>query len=116
VSQRTVRMERDLWIVLQSVSPQQAAALIADKREAINDPQFQAIYLDHDAAFDWSPDDPRLYALADRSRRWLTERHRSGDGQKPDPVIAELLAGSAGASSPAWQRLSEIAGEPPANP
>jgi DNA-binding transcriptional MerR regulator len=60
VSQRTVQMERDLWIVLQSVSPQQAAALIADKREAINDPEFQAIYLDHDAAFDWSPEDPRL--------------------------------------------------------
>lgn len=34
VSQRTVQMERDLWILLQSASPKQAAIWIADKREA----------------------------------------------------------------------------------
>lgn len=114
VSQRTVRMERDLWILLQSVAPVEAAGWIADKLDAIGDPEFRAIYLDYDAAFDWSPDDPRLYALAGRSQRWITSRHgRSEGGQLPaqDPAIARLVTTSAGASSPAWDRLAEMAKE-----
>jgi DNA-binding transcriptional MerR regulator len=112
VSQRTVQMERDVWILLQSVSPDQAAIWIADKRDAIRDPEFRALYLEYDAAFDWSPDDPRLYPLADRTARWLASRPgRSHGAQRPvqDPAIAQLVATSAGASSPAWDRLAEIA-------
>jgi len=61
VSQRNVQMERDIWILLQSVSPEEAAVWIADKRVAMEDPEFRRIYLEYDAAFDGSPDDPRLY-------------------------------------------------------
>ena len=50
VSRRTVDMERDLWILIQSVSPRQAAVWIADKRDAMDDPEFRAIYLDYDAS------------------------------------------------------------------
>src|SRR5664279_4305304 len=86
VSQRTVEMERDVWILGQSVSPKEAASWIADKRDAIDDPEFLAIYLEYDAAFDWSPDDPRLPALADRTQRWLTTRHGRGAARPiPDP-------------------------------
>ena len=114
VSQRTVQMERDIWILVQSVSPKEAAIWIADKRDAIDDPEFRAIYLEYDAAFDWSPDDPRLHALADRAQRWIANRHgRLKGGEQPvqDPAIAQLVATSAGASSPAWDRLTEIAQE-----
>jgi len=99
---------------LQSVSPSQAAVWIADKLDAIGDPEFGAIYLEYDAAFDWSPDDPRLYALADRAERWIASRHSGFEGgQAPatDPAIARLVATSAGSSSPAWDRLTEIAWE-----
>ena len=112
VSQRMVQMERDGWILLQSVSPEEAAIWIADKRDAIGDPEFRAIYLDYDAAFDWSPDDPRLHALADRMQRWLANRHRRPeDAEWPvqNPAVAQLVATSVGASSPAWGRLTEIA-------
>jgi DNA-binding transcriptional MerR regulator len=112
VSQRTVRMERDGWILMQSVSPKQAATWLADKRDAIGDPEFQAIYLEYDVAFDWSPDDRRLNALAVRSARWLAKRHDSlkgGEQSVQDPAIAQLVATSAGASSPAWDRLTQIA-------
>jgi DNA-binding transcriptional MerR regulator len=112
VSQRTVQMERDGWILLQSVAPNQAAIWIADKRDALADPEFRAIYLDYDAAFDWSPDDPGLYPLAERTQRWLANRHASlSSGESPvlDPAIAQLVATSAGVSSPAWNRLAEIA-------
>jgi DNA-binding transcriptional MerR regulator len=112
VSQRTVQMERDIWILLQSVSPKEAAIWIADKREAIGDPEFCALYLEHDAAFDWSPDDPRLPALADRTRRWMVNRYgglERGAWPVQDPAIAQLVATSVGASSPAWDRLAELA-------
>lgn len=105
-------MERDGWILLQSVSPKEAAVWIADKRDAINDPEFCAIYLESDAAFGWSPDDPRLDALADRAQRWLAKRHGSFEGATrpvPAPAIVQLISTSVDASAPAWGRLSEIA-------
>jgi DNA-binding transcriptional MerR regulator len=114
VSQRGVRMERDVWILMQSASPEQAAIWIADKRDAIGDPEFQAIYLAYDAAFDWSPDDPRLEALAERSGRWLAGRRRGSKAGAPpvlDARIATLAGTGAGISSPAWTRLAEIAVE-----
>jgi DNA-binding transcriptional MerR regulator len=112
VSRRTVQMERDIWILMQSVSPNEAAIWLADKRAAIGDPEFCAIYLAYDAAFDWSPEDERLYALADRAQRWLANRHGSSDGAaKPvlDPAIAQLVTTPVDVSSPAWDRLIEIA-------
>lgn len=112
VSQRTVQLERDLWILVQAVSPKEAAILIDDKRKAINDPEFRSIYLEYDAAFDWSPDDPRLHALADRSKRWITNQpSRSKRSEIPvlDPTIVQLVATSFGGMSPSWDRLNELA-------
>jgi DNA-binding transcriptional MerR regulator len=114
VSRRGVQIERDGWILLQSASPKAAAIWFADKVDAIDDPEFVAIYLEYDAAFDWPVDDPRLDALAARSERWVVKR---GDGlaggRQPaaDPGIVQLIATSTGSSSPAWDRLKEIAGE-----
>ena len=114
VSQRGVQMERDGWILLQSASPKAAAIWFADKLHAIDDPEFVAIYLEYDAAFDRSPDDPRLYALVDRAQRWIAgqpSRLKRGEGSIPDPTIAKLVATSVGMSSPAWDRLTEIGKE-----
>jgi len=114
VSQRTVQMERDLWILMQSVSPEQAAVWIADKRDAIGDPEFCAIYLEYDTAFDWSPDDPRLPALADRTERWMASWYGRSEGKPQsvqDPAIARLVTAPAGVSSPAWDRLTELTRE-----
>ncbi|MEU7767678.1 MerR family transcriptional regulator [Nocardia sp. NPDC049190] len=110
VGDRAVRMERDIWILLQSVAPKQAADWVADKLDAIDDPEFEAIYLDYDAAFDWSPDDPRLMELADRTRRWLASR-RTGAGRTTpalDPKLVGLVNESVGITSPSWERLAQI--------
>jgi DNA-binding transcriptional MerR regulator len=112
VSQRAVRMERDGWILMQSISPKDAAVWIADKLDALGDPEFRAIYLEYDAAFDWSPDDPRLHPLVERTERWLADRPgRSGGDQRSvhDPAVAQLVAASASGLSPAWDRFAEIA-------
>ena len=114
VSQRSVQMERDGWILLQSASPKAAAIWFADKVDAIEDPEFVAIYLEYDAAFDWSVDDPRLDALAARAERWMVRQGNgpaSGSQPAADPAIAQLIATSTGSSSPAWDRLKEIAME-----
>jgi DNA-binding transcriptional MerR regulator len=114
VSERTVQMEQDAWVLLQSVSPKEAAIWIAGKLVALDDPEFCAIYLEYDEAFGWPPDDPRLYALAERSRRWLAERYRRPEGTEravQDPIISQLLATPLGPTSRAWKRLGEIAKE-----
>lgn len=111
VSDRTVRMERDGWILMQSVSPAQAATWITDKETMIDDPEFRAIYLEYDAAFDWPPDDPRLHALAERAVRWISDRRvgvAGGHPPLPDPAAVRLATTLAGTSSPAWDRLTEI--------
>jgi DNA-binding transcriptional MerR regulator len=115
VSRRTVQMERDLWILMQSVAPAEAAIWLADKREALADPEFRAIYLEYDAAFAWPPDDSRLEGLAERGRRWRTKRlarakvGAPGLARSTNQSVARLFATSSGASSPAWDRLAEIA-------
>ncbi|GAA2690762.1 MerR family transcriptional regulator [Nonomuraea recticatena] len=110
VSERQVHLERDGWILLQTASPEDTSLWIAEKRELMTDPEFRALYLDHDAAYDWSPDDPRLLGLADRTRNWFTNHHsRSETRPVQNPAIARLAAQSQpGASSPAWDRLAQL--------
>ena len=108
VSQRTIEAERDGWILLQSVAPQDAATLLAEKRAQIADPEFRALYLEYDAAFNWSPNDPRLEDLAERTRRWMAHSHRTP--VVPDPTVVWLTS-SLGASSLAWHRLRNRRGE-----
>ncbi|MEV4170828.1 MerR family transcriptional regulator [Nonomuraea sp. NPDC049709] len=110
VSERQRNLERDGWILMQTASPEDAAVWIAEKRELMSDPEFVALYLDHDAAYDWSPDDPRLPALADRTRNWFTQHHsRSETRPVQNAAIARLAVQSQpGASSPAWDRLAQI--------
>jgi DNA-binding transcriptional MerR regulator len=109
-SERQIHLERDGWILMQTASPEDASVWIAEKREFLADPEFRALYLDHDAAYDWSPDDPRLPVLADRTRTWFTRhQRRSETGPVQNPAIARLAEQSQpGASSPAWDRLVQL--------
>jgi DNA-binding transcriptional MerR regulator len=114
VSDRGVQMEREMWILLQSVSPSDAAAVLAERRVIMKDPEFRAIYRTYDAAYDWSPDDPRLFKLAARAGRWMSQRVRKqkdGRAHVAAPAFAQLVATSTSQVSPAWQRLAEIARE-----
>ncbi|MEV6349655.1 MerR family transcriptional regulator [Actinoplanes sp. NPDC051851] len=109
VSERTILVERDLWILMRSAAPGPAAEWLTDKAAAVTDPEFCALYLDYDAAFDWSPDDPRLPELAERTRRWFAARpQRATAAGPPDPAAARLAAVTAAAYSPAWIRIAEL--------
>ncbi|MFI5906896.1 MerR family transcriptional regulator [Dactylosporangium sp. NPDC051541] len=106
VSARTVHMERDVWILLQSVEPDEARKWLADKLDSFADPEFRAIYVEYDAAYVWPPDDPRLPALAERTAAWLHNRPEPPTAL--DPAIARLVAAAAGLNSPGWTRLTEL--------
>lgn len=110
ISERHIQLERDGWILMQTASPEDAAMWIAEKRELITDPEFRAIYLEQDAAYDWSPDDPRLPALAERIRNWFANHHSRSETQPVhNPSAARFVARSQpGASSPAWDRLAQL--------
>ncbi|MEU0875273.1 MerR family transcriptional regulator [Nocardia brasiliensis] len=109
-SDRQIHLERDGWILLQTASPADAARWLAEKRELLAVPEFRALYLEHDAAFHWSPDDPRLPALAERTRTWFTTQHSRAETRPvQNPAIARLAAQSQpGATSPAWHRLAQL--------
>ncbi|WP_063061553.1 MerR family transcriptional regulator [Nocardia sienata] len=114
-SERAVRMERDIWILLHSVAPEQAADWVADKLDALRDPDFGALYIEHDAAFGWSPEDPRLPSLAKRTARWLAGRAGGPGPAVPalDPALLRLVTGSIAGTSPAWDRLASLARDSP---
>ncbi|NUR82770.1 MAG: MerR family transcriptional regulator [Nonomuraea sp.] len=115
VSERQRRLERDGWILMRTASPEDADLWLAEKRELLADPGFRALYLDHDAAYDWPPDDPRLPGLAERTRTWFAGRHSRSETRPVDnPEIARLAARTQPeASSPAWDRLARLIEEPP---
>lgn len=105
VSERGVRMERDVWVLMQTVAPDEAAVWLTDKTEALADPEFRGIYLGYDEAFGWSPDDSRLPALARRAAAWMSSRQEL---PVADPEITALATSAAGASSPAWHRMAGL--------
>jgi DNA-binding transcriptional MerR regulator len=66
IPERAIEMERDAWILVAAQIPEEMPALMALKRQQIDDPAVTAMYLDLVEAADWDADDPRLPALADR--------------------------------------------------
>ena len=118
VSERTVQLERDAWILVVALSPEVIPRWLPEKAAAMADPEFRRLYLACDEAFDWDPADPRLGQLADALTQWES-RHRL-DHPPPDETVrnlpaVRLMASHVASSLPAWQRLSELSlDQPPA--
>jgi len=114
VSERAVRTERDGWILVAALSPALIADWVGQKRSALADPEFQRLYLMCDEAFGWDPADPRLGKLAAWIVSW-SARHETGRRQAPAdiPPAVTLVTSDVASSSPAWQRLVELAAAEP---
>jgi DNA-binding transcriptional MerR regulator len=112
VTQRTLNMERDGWILLAARSPGRAAALAQDKRSSLADPEFRRLYLACDQAFDWDPADPRLDEVADAMVAFAA-RHRPDPDRATldDPVALDLLSSPPAGTSAAWERLLRLTDE-----
>ncbi|MGH6656834.1 MAG: MerR family transcriptional regulator [Actinocrinis sp.] len=114
VSERTVRVERDGWIMLAARHPEAAAQQVEHKEAFLDDPRFQEIYLDYDRVHDWDPDDPRLEELADKMVALAAEVYEGleeedmrevTENQSLEAAVVAYLTDE----SPAWTRLNDLA-------
>ncbi len=115
VSERTVQIERDGWILMSAVSPDLVPAWAAGKRTALSDPDFQRLYVACDEALAWDPDDPRLGPLAAEMAEWVSQ-HSDAEAQDPassagSSVALGLMNAHIAGTSPAWKRLSVMSDE-----
>ena len=110
VSERSMTLERDGWILLTGRIPDQVPKLAADKSAALADPEFARLYLAFDQAYDWDPDDPRLAGLAADVAAWMATHPLSALPQSDTAIstINTLLSAEVATASPAWDRLGEL--------
>jgi DNA-binding transcriptional MerR regulator len=107
VSERTITLEREGWILAVAVSPDSAHAWAEQKKIALSDPEFRDLYLQCDEAFYWNPSDPRLAQLSDQMARWFTHSPQAViDGEASGAsVMTQLLGRDIDTASPAWKQL-----------
>lgn len=114
VSERTVQVERDSWILLSAAYPDQLARSVELRRRCLADEDYRRMMVTMDEAADWQPDDPRLVELARFSIQLLERlypadiaRQEAADWTGTDQVTVDLL-NQMNEVSPAWQRLYEL--------
>jgi DNA-binding transcriptional MerR regulator len=115
VSERTVQIERDGWILVAALSPQQISPWAEEKLAALADPDFRRLYLAIDEALEWDPDDPRLAGLVSDLLRYK-DKADQGQQREPtevalDPALVMLMTEQIDEVSPMWRRLDELAAE-----
>lgn len=113
LSEETVRLERDGWIMLRTSYPEHAPQWLAQKLAGLADPEFQQIYLAYDRARGWDPDDPRLAQLVDRMVRFFVGTSRPPeelplltDLAKQSPDLNAVLESHMLDYAPAWDRVN----------
>ncbi|GAB3151018.1 MerR family transcriptional regulator [Amycolatopsis stemonae] len=104
VSERTVRLERDTWILMQALDPCAMPQWIEDRNARFDDPAKTHQYLLCDQSIDWDPRDPRVDRLIDELDAWQIEQEGEGDG----PGSMTLVSVRVAEASPAWQRILDV--------
>jgi DNA-binding transcriptional MerR regulator len=115
VSERAIQVERDAWIIMAALSPEQIPPWARQKLAALADPGLRRLYLVVDEAQCWDLDDPRLAKLAGDMIAWQS---RFAQDRKPfpenvtaDPAVLTLLSEHVADEFPVWRRLGELAEE-----
>jgi DNA-binding transcriptional MerR regulator len=117
VSERTVQIERDGWILLVALSPEQVPEWVNEKASALADPEFQRLYLACDEAFGWDPADPRLADIADAMVAWSSQHRPDLEQAAAEETmdnlaaVSTLMSSQIANSAPAWWRLNELSQE-----
>ncbi|MEU3990966.1 MerR family transcriptional regulator [Streptomyces platensis] len=101
VSERTVRLERDVWILLQALDPESMPQAIKDKAASFDDPKTTRLYLACDQSIDWDPHDPRVDQLIDELDNWEIDHARDSSEQGNVALAFSRVVEAA----PAWQRI-----------
>ena len=117
VSERTIAMERDAWILLAATYPEMLDEVYAWKELTTTDPEYQKLLVAMDQAFDWDPDDPRLPGLAQRCVEVMAQLYPPEAAAKyvaswsVDTARYRLISDHGMEDSPAWNRLNVLVEE-----
>jgi DNA-binding transcriptional MerR regulator len=114
LSEPMVKVERDAWIVVAALSPEQVPRWAEEKLAALADPEFRRLYLATDEARGWDPDDPRIAKLAGDMAAWLARfgrRDQFPEDVAVDPAVLTLMSEHVAAAMPVWRRLADLAAE-----
>lgn len=107
-SERWVALQTDLWILIDTILPEVAAAAIEAAGSAGTDPAVQRLLLDYDRAFDLDPSDSRVADLVQRIRIAGASRpvSSSADRAASETALRDLVRQMLDSMSPAWRRIN----------
>ncbi len=113
VSERTLQLERDAWLLIQVLYPDLVSTWIDTQQAMLDDPEYRDLYLRTDRAFDYPPDDPRIEEIAQATVEWMmTHRPPPEKAEWSDDALAQQLVVSYRRDySLGWRRLMERMGE-----
>ena len=117
VSEQTVTVERNSWILLSAAYPDALASSLVMRRACLDDADYQRMLMIMDDAIGWTADDPRLPELAELSMTILERLYpvevaqQEADQWSGTDEVTFSLLNEMNEISPAWQRLYELVGE-----
>jgi DNA-binding transcriptional MerR regulator len=113
ISEETVKLERDSWILVHARYPDKVPEWMALKHEQLDRASMRRMYVQFDRSRYWSADDPRLQDVADAAVALFHEvaaEHPQAAEENSDlePEVVSLLDDKMIESSPAWRRVLEL--------
>lgn len=108
-SERYIRIERDLWMLVWTVEPGGVEARVRGRTEGLRDPTIRRLLCDFDQAFTADPADPALAGIADRLVELTVSRSGWDDtawnnGTDFQALVQRAVQGQ----SPAWDRIQQL--------
>lgn len=109
VSEQTLTLERDAWLLIMVLFPELADTWLHTQQAMLDDPAYRNLYLRTDEAVDWSPDDPRIEEIARATIDWMAAYRPPPDSAtwNNDHLAYELVTSYRSNYSPAWRRLMD---------
>lgn len=117
ISERTIAMERDAWILLAAAYPEMKDEALHWKQRTLGNPDYQQLMVRVDQAFDWDADDSRLGDLARECVDVMAEVYPPQaaaayvENWTVDAARYHLVADHGQGGSPAWSRLNALVEE-----
>lgn len=108
ISEYTIEMEREHWILVNAVFPEAVDAWFAGQESMMADPEYWELYRLTDQAFQWQPHDPRIEDLVQRTVAFIRRSVPPHvEGVKVDQLAYHLVTTYRAGDSPAWARVME---------
>lgn len=107
LSERTVRVERDGWILMAAHAPDDVVRFVEGKVQLFDDPAYGELYRTFDQSADWLPGDPRLEELADLLCDYAGQVPDDTPGLQEghDEPLVTLLDAYTEGETPGWRHL-----------